>query len=138
MRLYKPLAYLGFIVVFLAAIFCPFLKVPIKGNWNLYQVDFSLYVITNGLLGLSVLFFFIRKLAAFRFVAAALFIWTILSLILVYLQINNYFGIKLIDGLLAKTLHLKWGWVPLILGALLLFISVRKTKHSNINKPEVK
>jgi len=128
-RLYKPIALIGFIVVFTASIFCPFLKVPLQANWNLYQVDSGLFFITLGILGLSVLLFFMRKLNAFRISAIVLVLWIVLSFVLVYLQINNFFGLKIIDGLLAKTLQLRWGWVVLMLGALLIYFSVRKGKE---------
>ncbi len=123
----KPLAILGFCIVFFSAIFCPFLKVPLKANWNLYQVDSALYMITNGLLGLSVLLFFMRRLNAFRITALLLCAWIVLSFVLVFFQINNFFGLKLIDGLLSKTLNLKWGWAVLLAGGLLILASVRKT-----------
>ena len=127
----KPIALLGIAISALSTVFCPFLKVPIKGNWNLYETDTSLFLITIGLLGLMVLFFVSRKISLFRYTAYAYLIWTILGLVAVYFQINNYFGLKVIDGLLAKTLHLKWGWIILILSALLSVVSVKKLKKSN-------
>ncbi|WP_433896135.1 hypothetical protein [Sphingobacterium mizutaii] len=130
----KPLALIGFFVVFFSAIFCPFLKVPLQANWNLYQVDTALFMITNGLLGLSVLLFFMRKLSAFRISAWVLIAWIILSFILVFFQINNYLGFKLIDGLLSKTLNVKWGWGVLFLGALLILFSVGKNKHKTLEE----
>lgn len=57
----KPFALLGVAVASLSTVFCPFLKVPIKGNWNLYQTDVRLFLITLGILGLTVLFFVMRK-----------------------------------------------------------------------------
>ncbi len=122
----KPLALIGFFVVFFSAIFCPFLKVPLQVNWNLYQVDTALFMITNGLLGLSVLLFFMRKLSAFRISALVLIAWIVIAFILVFFQINNYLGFKLIDGLLSKTLNIKWGWAVLLFGALLILFSVGK------------
>ncbi len=130
----KPLALIGFFVVFFSASFCPFLKVPLQANWNLYQVDTALFMITNGLLGLSVLLFFMRKLSAFRISACVLIAWIILSFILVFFQINNYLGFKLIDGLLSKTLNIKWGWGVLFLGALLILFSVGKNKHKTVEE----
>jgi len=44
-------------------------------------------------------------------------------------KINHYFGFKLADGLLGKTLHLKWGWFVLFLGAIIMLFSVRKVKE---------
>lgn len=136
-NLNKPLALIGFFVVFFSAIFCPFLKVPLKANWNLYQVDTALFMITNGLLGLSVLLFFMRKLNAFRISALALIAWIILSFTLVYFQINNYIGLKFLDGLLSKTLNIKWGWGILLFGAILILLSVgkgRKVVEEKVNK----
>ncbi|GEM_PF-124244 len=125
-RLNKPMAIIGFIVVFFSAIFCPFLKAPLQANWNLYQVDMGLYMITNGLLGLAVLLFFMRKLRAFRIVGLVLVGWLVLAMGLVYFQIHNYFGWKLIDNILVKTLHMKWGWAVIIVGALIIIFSVGK------------
>ena len=127
----KPIALLGIAVSALSTVFCPFLKVPLKGNWNLYETDTSLFLITLGILGLNVLFFVSRKIALFRFTSIVYLIWSILGLIAVYFKINNYFGMKLVDGLLAKTLHIQWGWAVLILSALVMVWSVNKVKEIN-------
>ncbi|HLS37287.1 MAG TPA: hypothetical protein VK023_03365 [Sphingobacterium bovisgrunnientis] len=127
----KPIALLGIAVSALSTVFCPFLKVPLKGNWNLYETDTSLFLITLGILGLNVLFFVSRKIALFRFTSIVYLIWSILGLIAVYFKINNYFGMKLVDGLLAKTLHIQWGWAVLILSALVMVWSVKKVKEIN-------
>lgn len=125
----KPIALLGIAVAALSTIFCPFLKVPIKGNWNLYQADMSLFLITLGMLGFSTLFFVLRKIVLFRLTAIICLIWTILGLVAVYFKINNYFGMKLVDGLLAKTLQIQWGWLVLILSVLVMVLSVKKVKE---------
>ena len=127
----KPIALLGIAVSALSTVFCPFLKVPLKGNWNLYETDTSLFLITLGILGLNVLFFVSRKIALFRVTSIVYLIWSILGLIAVYFKINNYFGMKLVDGLLAKTLHIQWGWAVLILSALVMVWSVKKVKEIN-------
>ncbi|TJZ50862.1 hypothetical protein FAZ15_21155 [Sphingobacterium olei] len=124
----KPLAWTGIGISALSTVFCPFLKVPLVGNWNLYQTDTSLFVVTIGVLALSVLVLFIRKVNAFRIVTRVFAAWTVLGFLAVYFKINNYFGMKFLDGVLAKTLHLKWGWFFLFLGALILILSVRKIK----------
>lgn len=123
--LLKPLALLGFVVVFLSSIFCPFLNIPLKKDWNLYQVDTALFLITMGILGLNVLLFFMRKLKAFQISSIALLAWLALALAAVYFQINNYFGMKLIDGLISKTVTLSWGWIVIFVGAVLILLSVR-------------
>ena len=125
----KPIALLGIVVAALSTIFCPFLKVPIKGNWNLYETDASLFFITVGLLGLVVLAFMLRKITMFRFTSIGFLLWSLLGLLAVYFKINNYFGMKLVDGLLAKTLHLKWGWLVLIGSGIVLVLSLRKIKE---------
>lgn len=125
----KPIALLGIAVAALSTVFCPFLKVPIKGNWNLYQADMSLFLITLGMLGFSTLFFVLRKIVLFRLTAIICLIWTILGLVAVYFKINNYFGMKLVDGLLAKTLQIQWGWLVLILSVLVMVLSVKKVKE---------
>lgn len=127
----KPIALLGIAVSALSTVFCPFLKVPLKGNWNLYETDTILFLITLGILGFNVLFFVSRKIALFRFTSIVHLIWSILGLIAVYFKINNYFGMKLVDGLLAKTLHIQWGWAVLILSALVIVWSVKKVKEIN-------
>lgn len=123
--LLKPLALLGFVVVFLSSIFCPFLNIPLKKDWNLYQVDTALFLITMGILGLNVLLFFMRKLRAFQISSIALLVWLALALAAVYFQINNYFGMKLIDGLISKAVTLSWGWIVIFVGAVLISLSVR-------------
>lgn len=122
----KPLALIGIFVSALAPIFLPFLKVPVKGNWNLYQTDVSLFLITYALLALCVLAFFLRKVTFYRWCTKIYLGWCVIGFAAVYFKINNYFGMKLVDGLLSKTIHLQWGWFLLFLGALVLLISVKK------------
>jgi len=124
----KPLALSGMALVALSTIFTPFLRVPIKGNWNLYELDASLFAVTFGLLGLCVLAFFLRKVSFFRLASRIFFGWCIVGFLGVYFKINNFFGMKFVDGLLSKTLHLKWGWFVFFLGAVLMLFSVRKVK----------
>lgn len=124
----KPLALIGMAMAALSPVFLPFLKVPIKGHWNLYQTDISLFVITYGLLGLCVFAFFLRKVSFYTWASRLFLGWCVLGFAAVYFKINNYFGMKVIDGLLGKTLHLKWGWFFLFLGAIIMVISVKQLK----------
>lgn len=124
----KPFAIIGIAVAALSTVFCPFLKAPLVGNWNLYQTDVRLFGITMALLGLATFVFFIRKVLLFRFIVVVFAAWCTLGFLAVYFKINNYFGMKLVDGLLSKTLHIKWGWFFLFLGALVMLLSVRKVK----------
>ncbi len=123
----KPMALVGIFVSALSPLFLPFLKVPIKGNWNLYQTDASLFFITYGLLALCVLAFFLRKVSFYRLCTKIYLGWCVLGFLAVYFKINNYFGMKFVDNLLSSTLHLRWGWFFLFFGALVMLISVKKT-----------
>lgn len=125
----KIYALLGITIVGLSVLFCPFLKVPLKGNWNLFQTDVLLYGLTVGLLSLLVLFFFLRKVNLFRWTSSIFLGWCVISFLAVYFKISHYFGMKFVDGLLAKTLELQWGWLVLFLGAITIFLSTKKVKE---------
>lgn len=125
----KIYASLGIAIAFLSTLFCPFLKVPLKGNWNLFQTDLILFGLKIGLLALLVFFFFLRKVSLFRWTSLVFFAWSIVGFLAVYFKINNYFGMKFVDGLLAKTLELKWGWLVLFLGAIIICLSTKKVKE---------
>lgn len=127
--LHKYYAVIGISIAALSTVFCPFLKVPLLGHWNLYQTDMFLFAITNGILALLILLFFIRNITAFRIVSYVFLAWCCFGLLGVYFKINNYFGMKLFDGMLSKTIHLKWGWFFLFIGALMVIMSVRKVKE---------
>lgn len=132
--LLKPLALIGFCVVFFSSIFCPFLNIPLKRDWNLYQVDTALFMISMGILGLNVLLFFMRKLRAFQIGSYVFLAWMIIAFIAVYFQIHHYFGMKMIDGFISKAVTMSWGWAVMFFGALLICFSVRTKK--NLNQPE--
>ncbi|MGE8422131.1 MAG: hypothetical protein ACN6PI_04845, partial [Sphingobacterium siyangense] len=61
----KYVAIVGLVISFLSSM-TPFLKVPIKGNWNLYQVDAYLFFITLLILGVTALLFFVRAVRAYQ------------------------------------------------------------------------
>lgn len=128
-KLNKNIAFLGIAIASLSTIFFPFLRVTLVGNWNLYEVDSYLFYITNGFLLLMLLFVFMAKVRVFRFFSISFFCWCLIALAAVYFKTNNYFGKKFADGLISKTIDFKWGWVVLILSALLLLLSVRKPKN---------
>jgi hypothetical protein len=119
-------AYIGLILAIIAITISPILKVPIKGNWNLYQTDSRLFFISFVIVALTAFFLFLKQLRAFRFFAIVLFIWSILMAAAVYFKSNNYFGSKFFDKVLAKTLHYQWGWIVLLVAVLLLITSVKK------------
>ncbi len=127
----KIYALLGIVIAAFSTVFCPFLKVPLVGNWNLYQTDLILFGGTIGLLGVLVLFFALRKVSWFRWTSYLLLVWCVVAFLGVYFKINNYFGMKFVDGILAKTLHLKWGWFVLFIGVFISVLSVKKVKEIN-------
>lgn len=124
----KVNAYIGLLLALIAASIAPILKVPIKGNWNLYQTDSRLFFITISIIALVALTLFVRQLKAFRIMSFVLFFWTLLMAAAVYFKSNNYFNSKFFDKVLAKTIHYQWGWIVMLVAVLLLVTSVRKMR----------
>lgn len=121
----KFVAWLGILLCIIAS-FCPILKVPIKGNWNLYQSDAKLFFITYALISIAVFFLFIRKVAAFRFMSFAMAIWYVLALIAVYFTAHNYTKYHLANKFIGKVVHFQWGWIVLLVGILFMLYSVKR------------
>ncbi|MGJ1195195.1 hypothetical protein ACR777_01880 [Sphingobacterium spiritivorum] len=128
----KNFALAGVILCLLSGML-PILKVPIKGNWNLYQTDEALFFITYGIIGITGLLFFIRQLKGYRLMTRIAAGWYLLSISAVYFKINNYFGWKFADGLLSKAIHMRWGWIVYLVGILCLLISTRQLKQAEQN-----
>lgn len=101
----------------------PMLKIPIKGNWNLYQTDEALFFITYIIVGITGLLFFVRQLGFYRLMARVTAVWYLISVSAVFFKINNYFGWKFADGILSKSIHMRWGWIVYLLGVLCLLLS---------------
>lgn len=123
----KSVALLGLVLCLLAGVL-PMLKVPIKGNWNLYQTDASLFFITYIIVGLTALLFFVRQLKGYQIMTRVAFVWFLISICGVYFKINNYFGWGFADRLLSKTIHMRWGWIVYFIGVLLLILSTKRLK----------
>ncbi len=121
-------AYIGLLLAIIAISICPMIKVPFKGNWILYQTDQRLFLISIAILGITGLCLFVRKLSAFRLLSFVFFIWSLLMAAAVYFKTNHYFESKFFDKLLAKTIHYQWGWIVLLIAALLLITSVKKER----------
>ena len=131
------MAWLGILLCFIAG-FCPILKVPIKGNWNLYQSDSRLFFITYFLLAITAFFLFLNKRGAFRSLGITLLIWYVLSLFAVWFTAGNYTSHKFVDRLLFKTIHFQWGWIVVLVGVALIVFSVgkKKIKEASFNQSE--
>lgn len=121
-------AYIGLLLAIIATVITPMLKIPFKGNWNLYQTDSRLFFITISIIALASLSLFVRQLKSFRLLTFVLFIWCILMAIAVYFKSNNYFNSKFFDKVLAKTIHYQWGWIVMLVAVLLLITSVKKIR----------
>lgn len=126
-------AWLGVLLCFISG-FCPMLKVPIKGNWNLYQSDARLFFITYAIIALSVLVLFVRKAGAFRFMSFVMGIWYVISIIAVYFTANNYTKYGIANKLIGKVVHFQWGWIVLLVGVLFMLFSV-KLVVSSVDTP---
>lgn len=126
------MAFIGLILVFVAG-FCPMLEVKILLkwiSWGLYKTDIRLFLITYSLIAITALCFFIRQLKAFRLLTRVIFIWVLLMAAAVYFKSTHYFGMKIADNLLGKAIHFQWGWIILLIGAILLLFSVKKEQLS--------
>lgn len=126
----KPMAFIGLILVFIAG-FLPVLQVKIIFewvNWGLYKTDVRLFLITYSLLAITSLCYFIRQLKAFRLLTRLIFVWVLLMAAAVYFKSTHYFGMKIADNLLGKAIHFQWGWIVLLIGAVLLLLSVKKQR----------
>ena len=124
----KSLALSGLILCILAGM-SPMLKVPIKGNWNLYQTDAALFFITYMIIGITALLFFVRQLTGYRLMTRVAAVWYLISISAVFFKINNYFGWGFADRLLSKSIHMRWGWIVYLVGIALLLLSVKKVKQ---------
>lgn len=123
----KFFAWVGVLLCVIAS-FCPMLKVPIKGNWNLYQSDARLFLITFAIIAIAVLFLFIRIISAFRFMSFVMAIWYVLAIAAVYFTSNNYTKYGFANKLIGKVVHFQWGWIVLLVGVLFLLFSVKRTQ----------
>lgn len=121
-------AYIGLLLAIIATVITPMLKIPFKGNWNLYQTDSRLFFITISIIALLSLSLFVRQLRSFRILSFVMFFWTLLMAAAVYFKSNNYFNSKFFDKVLAKTIHYQWGWIVMLIAVLLLITSVRKLR----------
>lgn len=119
-------AYIGLLLVLMGIGICPLLKVPIKGNWNLYQTDVRLFLISLVLLSVCAFCLYIRKIVAFSIMGKIIFGWSVLMAAAVYFKSNNYLGSKFFDKMIAKTISYQWGWIVLLVGCILLVASVKR------------
>ena len=127
-------AYIGLLLLVIAITVSPIIKVPIKGNWNLYQTDSRLFFISFTLVAFTAFCLFLRRLSIFRFFSIVLFVWSLMMAAAVYFKSNNYFGHKFWDKTLAKTIHYQWGWIVLLVAVILLVTSV-KEERLDLGKP---
>ncbi|WP_231490023.1 hypothetical protein [Pedobacter sp. Leaf170] len=128
-------AYLGILLCVIAS-FCPMLKVPIKGNWNLYQSDARLFIITYAILAVAILILFIRKAGAFRFISFVMAIWYVLAVVAVYFTANNYTKYGFANKLIGKVVHFQWGWIVFLVGVIFLLFSTKRGEKLTEQTPK--
>lgn len=121
-------AFLGVVLCAIAG-FCPILRVPIKGNWNLYQSDARLFFITYSIIAIAVFFLFIRKAGAFRFISIVMGIWYVLAVGAVYFTANNYTKYGFANKLIGKVVHFQWGWIVLLVGVIFMLFSIKRGEN---------
>jgi hypothetical protein len=124
-------AWVGILLCIIAS-FCPMLKVPIKGNWNLYQSDARLFFITYAIIALAVLCLFIRKVGAFKFMSFVMAIWYVLAVIAVYFTAHNYTKYGFANKLIGKVVHFQWGWIVFLVGVLFMLFSVKRGEKLSV------
>lgn len=118
-------AYIGVLLCAIAG-FCPMLKVPIKGNWNLYQSDARLFLITYTIIAICVLVLFIRKASLFKFMSIVMAIWYVLAVVAVYFTSNNYTKYGFANKLIGKVVHFQWGWIVFLVGVIFMLFSTKR------------
>lgn len=127
----KTNAYLGLILAMISISVAPMLKVPVKGNWNLYEADPRLLYISLAILALTAFCLLLKLLKGFRLFAYAFAAWGVIMAAAVYFNVNNYLSDKVIlhrtlNKVLSKTIHFQWGWIVLLIAIILLLTSFRK------------
>lgn len=124
----KTNAYIGLILAIIAISVAPMLRVPIKGNWNLYQTDTRLFFISFALLAITTLCLLIRQLRGFKLFSMLFFVLSLLMAGAVYFQSNNYTKSAFANKFIGKVVHYQWGWIVLLVAVLLLITSVKKVQ----------
>lgn len=135
----KTNAYLGLILAVIAISMAPMLKVPVKGNWNLYQTDSRLFFISLAIVAFTAFCVLLKQIRAFRFFTFVLLIWSLVMAAAVWFNANNYLSEKVVfhkmlNKVLSKTIAYQWGWIVLLVAVLLLVTSVRK-EQLKVEKP---
>ena len=123
----KTTAFSGLALVSIAGL-CPILQVKIIFqwvNWNLYQTDTRLFLITYAFIALLGLTYFVRQLKAYLLLTRAMFVWVLVMIMAIYFKSTNYFGLKIADELLGKAIHFQWGAIVFFVGSALLLFSVK-------------
>lgn len=123
--LVRPMQYAAFAVILVAILFCPFVRVPSAGNWTFFELNQVLFYISIGLLALGLLFMLAKQIRYYIIFTYIFSGWCLSCFLAVYFKMNNIFGLQLLDSIISKTIELKWGWVILFIGAILLLLSIR-------------
>lgn len=109
---------------------CPLVWVPIKGNWNYFELDQTLAIAFNVLVIVGLTGAFTAKAKLLKFTGLSSIVLVAITLAGVYFKAHDTFSFlhfKKVVNLAAGMVKYKWGWYVILAGAVLL-ITVRKPK----------
>ncbi len=109
---------------------CPLVWVPIKGNWNYFELDQTLAIAFYVLVVVGLTGAFTAKPKLLNFTGLASIVLVAITLAGVYFKAHDTFSFlhfKKVVNLAAGMVKYKWGWYVILAGAVLL-ITVRKPK----------
>lgn len=109
---------------------CPLVWVPIKGNWNYFELDQTLAIAFYVLVIVGLTGAFTVKAKLLKFTGLSSIVLVAITLAGVYFKAHDTFSFlhfKKVVNLAAGMVKYKWGWYVILAGAVLL-ITVRKPK----------
>lgn len=109
---------------------CPLVHVPIKGNWNYFDLDQTLAITFYVLVVVGLIGAFATRAGLVKFAGWAGIAVVAITLAGVYFKAHDSFGFlhfKKVVNFAAGLVKYKWGWFVILAGAFIL-ITVRRPK----------
>lgn len=109
---------------------CPLVWLPIKGNWNYFDLDQTLAITFYVLVVIGLIGAFTAKAGLVKFAGWAGIVVVAITLAGVYFKAHDSFGFlhfKKVVNFAAGLVKYKWGWYVILAGAFIM-ITVRKPK----------
>lgn len=124
----KIRAYIQYFALFLVFIgsFLPLVHVPILGNWNFWETDTYLASSFWAICLLCLLGIAFNHTKVMTIGALIIVIHVAFSMFAIRYQTNDFFAFipfAKLKSIAAGMVTLKWGWIVILLGAVLLLIS---------------